>query len=1162
MADRLSTSNSNGFFDAQDDVLDDPPSPVDLRPPSMASSPDIAAQGRLPPGRDDPERIPVEAIMDIRVQDQIEDDAALARDLDAALAAEATDQQQQPASSASHNYYYNRRNNDNWSESDGWGPLPTGGGGGGGGATASSRPHAHPAPSRASPLGGGDIDDDVDWHVPTHVRPGPAPAAAASAAASGGGGGGWTSGGASRPSVSGQQHLLGWVPPGRPEMHGPSQGGGGGGGRDRRERGGAFMSDLDPVTAFPESEVQANQQKWRTAHKRNDFYREHPEVRDMTQQEAQEMRKQKNIKVLYCVGRDLPKPVLTFMQAGFNQTITDEIQKRNFIEPTPIQVQSWPVALSGRDMVGVAQTGSGKTLAYLLPCIAHCIAQPRLATGDGPIALILAPTQELARQIAQEARAFVYGGMRVIECIGGERTAQAQLTRGGEICVATLGKLCDMIKRGNFRANRLTYMVLDEADRLVDYDDSFHTQLKFILAGFRDDRQMIMVTATWPEKVQRIARSFCVTEPVLIYCDATDLKAPGNITQHVMLCDSERKDSILTGILEDLHRKYHQPKIIIFANTQRRCDILCERVKAAGYDAMSSHSGKTSEGRQYVMDQFRHDRTKILIAPGVASRGLDIQGVTAVILYDMPNHIDEYIHRIGRTGRAGNRGISYALFDSWDYSRRDDTNQLAKDLRTVLENSNQPVPSLLTECIAKEGNIDWKALPLPFSGQPLMEIEDAQRHLGVGRFGQLPTHGSVNKTFTMRSKHDRASYVGQGGATIKTIQGHTGAKISIPAEGSDDLEITVTGAPQAVERAIHHLKRIREGDRLPIAINNSTNTRQDTQTRIQTQQQQRQDNSAGVSAGPPRGFGRGIFANSNARERLPVDTMGLQQQQQQQQGENQGGMAREDERQRELEALRKLHDEDQQRIARVEAEKRELQEKLARRGASRERDDDRARDEVARGLNSGRPSIPLMGRESEILSPSGSPSPRNINRIPDPTGPGPADYPHGYNDGGRGNYSHNYSYNQCRDRDRDRDDRSSGVRGGGPFEGSSHRYGFMERRDDPEDDGSLVVPARTRGRRRGDRVERMSRLGEEEDDHYGYRGGQEEDRSQYSRYNKRDNDDGDMGRPRGRQLANDDRDEDSSGTYTRAPARGRGRHPRDEDDGYDSHYDRPRRRYD
>merc|ERR1719327_2323994 len=404
----------------------------------------------------------------------------------------------------------------------------------------------------------------------------------------------------------------------------------------------------------------------------------------MTDQEADQIRSSKNITIVE--GRNVPKPVRSFEEASFPEYVLQEIQRAGFREPSPIQVQGWPIALSGRDMVGIAETGSGKTLAFLLPAVVHINAQPYLSKGDGPIVLILAPTRELAIQIQEESSRFgksskikntvVYGGQP-------KQGQAADLREGVEIVIATPGRMIDFLDSGATNLKRVTYLVLDEADRMLDM--GFEPQVRKIASQCRPDRQTLMWSATWPKEVQRLARDICKEDPVHINVGSLDLRTAHTIRQYVEVVSQGDKRARLRRLLEKV---MDGSKILIFSSTKREGDDLTREMRTDGWPALCIHGDKKQEEREWVLKEFKEGKSPILVATDVASRGLDVKDIKYVINYDFPNQIEDYIHRIGRTGRAGATGSSYTFFTT-------DKAKHAGDLIQVLREANQPVPEEL-----------------------------------------------------------------------------------------------------------------------------------------------------------------------------------------------------------------------------------------------------------------------------------------------------------------------------------------------------------------------------------------------------------------------------------------------------------------------------------
>ena len=312
------------------------------------------------------------------------------------------------------------------------------------------------------------------------------------------------------------------------------------------------------------------------------FYHEHPDVANRSQRDVDEFRKKEHMTVH---GRDVPRPIETFDEAGFPQYVLAEVKAEGFSRPTSIQCQGWPMALSGRDVVGIAETGSGKTLTYCLPAIVHINAQPLLSPGDGPIVLILAPTRELAVQIQAEITKFgktsrirntsVYGGV--------SRGPQIRdLQRGVEVCIATPGRLIDMLEGGKTNLRRVTYLVLDEADRMLDM--GFEPQIRKILSQIRPDRQTLMWSATWPKDVRQLASDF-LNDFIQVNIGSTELAANHRIRQIIdVVSDYDKRDKMvehMERIMED-----RGSKILIFTSTKRVADDITRYLRQDGWPAL------------------------------------------------------------------------------------------------------------------------------------------------------------------------------------------------------------------------------------------------------------------------------------------------------------------------------------------------------------------------------------------------------------------------------------------------------------------------------------------------------------------------------------------------------------------------------------------------
>ncbi|XP_036335929.1 ATP-dependent RNA helicase dbp2-like [Rhagoletis pomonella] len=394
-------------------------------------------------------------------------------------------------------------------------------------------------------------------------------------------------------------------------------------------------------------------------------------------------------------GDSIPSPSIEFSEPGFPDHVLAGIKKMGFAKPTAIQAQGWPIALSGRDMVGVAQTGSGKTLAYVLPAVVHISHQARLERGDGPIALILAPTRELAQQIQQVANDF--GSQTHVRntCIFGGAPKQPQardLERGVEIVIATPGRLLDFLERGVTNLRRCTYLVLDEADRMLDM--GFEPQIRRIIKQIRPDRQVLMWSATWPKEVRNLAEEF-LDNYIQINIGSLTLSANHNILQIVDVCEENEKDNKLIKLLSEISAE-SETKTIIFVETKKRVDEITRTIGRSGWRVCAIHGDKSQQERDFVLSSFRNGRHSILVATDVAARGLDVDDVKFVINYDYPSNSEDYVHRIGRTGRSNNTGTAYTLFTTSNANK-------ANDLIQVLREANQVINPRLVEMASSSG---------------------------------------------------------------------------------------------------------------------------------------------------------------------------------------------------------------------------------------------------------------------------------------------------------------------------------------------------------------------------------------------------------------------------------------------------------------------------
>lgn len=423
---------------------------------------------------------------------------------------------------------------------------------------------------------------------------------------------------------------------------------------------------------------------------RKNFWVEPQELSQMTEEEAAELRMELDgIKVS---GKNVPKPVQKWSQCGLTRPILDVIEGLGYEKPTSIQMQALPVIMSGRDVIGVAKTGSGKTMAFVLPMLRHIKDQDPVSGDDGPIALIMTPTRELCTQIYSDLMPFAKAlKLRAIAAYGGNAIKDqiAELKRGAEIIVATPGRLIDLLAANSGRVTNLkraTYLVLDEADRM--FDMGFEPQVMKIFNNVRPDRQTILFSATMPRIIDALTKKV-LREPVEITVGGRSVVA-AEITQSVEIIDENKKFVRLLELLGELYADDDDVRALIFVERQEKADDLLRELLRRGYGCMSIHGGKDQEDRNSTISDFKKGVCPILIATSVAARGLDVKQLKLVINYDAPNHLEDYVHRAGRTGRAGNTGTAITFVT-------EEQENCAPGIAKALEQSGQPVPERLNE---------------------------------------------------------------------------------------------------------------------------------------------------------------------------------------------------------------------------------------------------------------------------------------------------------------------------------------------------------------------------------------------------------------------------------------------------------------------------------
>ncbi|OMJ28209.1 ATP-dependent RNA helicase ded1 [Smittium culicis] len=402
-------------------------------------------------------------------------------------------------------------------------------------------------------------------------------------------------------------------------------------------------------------------------------------------------------------GNDIPQPIDSFEDSDLEPLLAQNIVLAGYTVPTPVQKWSATIGGAGRDMMACAQTGSGKTGGFLFPILnlsfktgphpgRELEANNRTSHAPSkamPIALILSPTRELSSQIFEESRKFCYRSW-VHPCVvygGSDIGAQiSQINRGCDLLVATPGRLVDMIDRGLISLKFIQFLVLDEADRMLDM--GFEPQIRKIVESVDMpgplERQTLMFSATFPKDIQHLARDF-LNDYIFLSVGRVGSTSE-NITQKIEYVEDEDKHSVLLDILKTIEQG---GLTLIFVETKRMADILNNFLLDNNYNSTSIHGDRTQRERERALESFRSGRCTIMVATAVAARGLDIPNVTHVVNFDLPSDIDDYVHRIGRTGRAGNVGIATSFFN------RNNKN-IVRGLIDLLKEANQEIPSWLT----------------------------------------------------------------------------------------------------------------------------------------------------------------------------------------------------------------------------------------------------------------------------------------------------------------------------------------------------------------------------------------------------------------------------------------------------------------------------------
>ncbi|MGI9484861.1 MAG: DEAD/DEAH box helicase [Geminicoccaceae bacterium] len=387
-------------------------------------------------------------------------------------------------------------------------------------------------------------------------------------------------------------------------------------------------------------------------------------------------------------AKDIYVNDLRFSDLGLAEPILQALSAKNYTTPTPIQRQAIPELLKGKDVLGIAQTGTGKTAAFALPIIHQLSGQrgPRDQSTPrdrrdlrGPRALILAPTRELAGQIADEMRAYgrqlrlrqtvIFGGV-------GQKGQVNALNRGVDIVIATPGRLLDLMEQGFLKLQAIEFLVLDEADRMLDM--GFIRDIRKIVAAMPKERQSLLFSATMPGDIVKLSGDM-LSDPVRVEIKPQSTPIE-RIEQSVYHVDTAGKRGLLTKLLSDQALS----RVIVFSRTKHRANRIVEQLDRSGISADAIHGNKSQGARQRALARFRSGQARVLVATDIAARGIDVDGVTHVINYELPNEPESYVHRIGRTARAGAGGAALSFCDSTERAYLKDIEKLIRSDLTVI----------------------------------------------------------------------------------------------------------------------------------------------------------------------------------------------------------------------------------------------------------------------------------------------------------------------------------------------------------------------------------------------------------------------------------------------------------------------------------------------
>ncbi|XP_076913996.1 DEAD-box ATP-dependent RNA helicase 5-like [Bidens hawaiensis] len=391
-------------------------------------------------------------------------------------------------------------------------------------------------------------------------------------------------------------------------------------------------------------------------------------------------------------GKDISDAKYKALNSFAESNLSDELLEccKNFNKPSPIQSNSWPFLLHGRDFIGIAKTGSGKTLAFGIPAMNHILnkRQNKTTKKVTPLCLVLSPTRELAQQIYDVlSDAGKPSGVRSVCVYGGTSKGPqiSALKSGVDIVIGTPGRLKDLIEMGVCQLQEVSFVVLDEADRMLDM--GFEPEVRSILSKTSSVRQVVMFSATWPLAVNQLSQEFMDPNPVKVVVGSEDLAANHDVMQIVEVLEDRARDERLITLLEKYH-KSRRNRVLVFVLYKKEASRVENMLQRRGWKVVSISGDKQQKARTEALQLFKDGTSPLLIATDVAARGLDIPDVEVVINYSFPLTTEDYVHRIGRTGRAGKKGVAHTFFMK-------DNKALSGELINVLREAGQNVPTNL-----------------------------------------------------------------------------------------------------------------------------------------------------------------------------------------------------------------------------------------------------------------------------------------------------------------------------------------------------------------------------------------------------------------------------------------------------------------------------------